>query len=128
MFVTKLTAVLNEIVGETPGSPFGVQEEQPLKPEEAVEQGEEHRAEDEDCLRVRLPVLIARPALAHGGEEPALEEGEPPREEHLSRVHARHVPAEQWRERDEDDPVEQDLADAEPGHVELPSEKSTQSR
>ena len=96
------------------GEVLRVERVDPLGAQDEVEQRERERAEDEDGARVGLPVLAA---LAPHAEQPvdgALDEAEGGE---LAGEHARHVAADQRRQRGEDREEERDLEPAGDGHV-----------
>ena len=99
--------------GGTPGRPSGLRKSWPCRRRSSVQEQREDGAEDHDRLRVALPVLLAPGVGADEPVEAALERAEPEaaREAALGRVDTGHVEAEREPEDDEDDGVEDDLAD-----------------
>src|SRR5690348_16186378 len=105
-----------------------VQEQMPLQPKHPVEEEREDGAEDERDLRVGLPRLFAETVDVEETEEAALHRAEPAKPvactEAVVVVDARHIDAHRVAEGDEDDDVDEDLADSLPAHLEpLPAEE-----
>ena len=96
-----------------------VQEEVPLDALDGVQDGAEGNAEDQDGLRVRLPVLLVATAAAQKPQEAAFD-----RVELLARVRPGHEDPERVAERDQDEAVEDDLRESLAAHLEsLPAEQ-----
>ncbi len=94
-----------------------------LEAQKRVEEDREDGTEDQNCLRVALPVLVALGIDAEQAIEAAFgsaEEAQPAAaREATVGVHPGHVEAERVREHHEDDRVKDDLGDALPAHLEL---------
>ena len=107
------------------GEVLRVERVQPLGAQDEVEQREGERAEDQDGARVALPVLTALGPHAEQAVDRALDEAE---RVELAREHARHVAADERRQRGQHCQEERDLEPAREGHCQNRSGRSSATR